>query len=124
MFDFVSDILNGMRLFNDCHPRFGGLTIALTFAPMAVFVPILALIYGVVQKYFKGWKKALLPFVYPIVVIMATPSYISYICYVAVRKIVATDYQPDDGPAKGQLTGFLKFSEITMESETQLILGE
>ena len=55
---------------------------------------------------------------------MATPSYVAYICFVAIRKILDVDYQPEDGNMKGQLPGFLKFSEITLESETQLILGE
>ena len=96
---------------------------------MAVFLPILALQYDVVDKYFSGWKKFLLPFVYPVAVIVATPSYVGYICYVAIRRTVDIEYQLDDsfnGVRKfsGQLPGFLKFSEITLESETQLILGE
>ena len=130
LFDFISDILNGLRLFNDCHPRFGGLTIGLVFAPMAVFVPPLAHEYDVVESYFSGWKKFLLPYVYPVAVILATPSYVSYICYVAIRRIVDIEYQPDDSfndtttKAKGLLPEFLKFCEITLESETQLILGE
>ena len=124
MFDFISDILNGKRLIKDCHPIFGGLTIGLVFAPMALFVPLLALFYGVVDKYFRGWKKFLLPFVYPVAVIVATPSYVGYICYVAIRRTVDIEYQPEDGNLKGQLPGLLKFSEITLKSETQLILGE
>ena len=128
MFDFTSDILNGLRLFKDCHPRFGGLTIGLVFAPMTVFVPVLTLTYDV-HEHFRGWKKFLLPFVYPIAVIVATPSYVAYICYVAIRRIVDIEYQLDDSfngvkGFKGQLPGILKFSEITLESETQLILGE
>ena len=128
MFDFISDILNGLRLFKDCHRIFGGLTIGLVFAPMAVFVPLLAHLYDV-DKHFSGWKKFLLPLVYPITVIVATPSYVAYICFIACRRIIDTEYQPDDSfngaeNFGGQLPGFLKFSEITLESETQLILGE
>ena len=122
MFDFISDILNGRRLFKDCHRIFGTVTIGLVFAPMAVFVPLLALGFEVVDKYFSGWRKFLLPFVYPVAVIVATPSYVAYICFVAIRKILDIDYQPED--FNGQLPGVLKFSEITLESETQLILGE
>ena len=129
LFDFISDILNGRRLIKDCHPIFGSLTIGVVFAPMALFVPLLAIAYSVVQDYFRGWKKFLLPFVYPIAVIVATPSYVGYICYVAIRRIVDIEYQLDDSlngvkGFKGQLPGILKFSEITLESETQLILGE
>ena len=128
MFDFISNILNGLRLFKDCHRIFGSLTISLVFAPMAVFVPLLANLYDV-EKHFIGWKKFLLPFVYPVAVIVATPSYVAYICFIACRRILDIDYQPDDSfngsnEFKGQLPGFLKFSEITLESETQLILGE
>ena len=123
-FDFISDILNGRRLFKDCHRIFGSVTIGLVFAPMAVFVPVFALLFGVVEDHFSGWKKFLLPFVYPVAVIVATPSYVAYICYIAIRRILDIEYQPDDGHLKGQLPGILKFSEITLESETQLILGE
>ena len=141
MFDFISDILNGRRLFKDCHRIFASVTIGLVFAPMAVFVPVLALVYGV-QDHFSGWRKFLLPFIYPVAVIVATPSYVAYICYIAIRRIVDTayqpegqlpgflrkivdiDYQPDDSFNGVNLPGFLKFSEITLESETQLILGE
>ena len=63
-----------------------------------------------------------MPFVYPLAVIVATPSYVAYICFVAIRKILDIDYQPED--FNGQLPGVLKFSESTLESETQLILGE
>ena len=96
---------------------------------MALFVPLLAFSYGVLDKYFRGWKKFLLPFVYPVAVIVATPSYVAYICYVAIRRTVDLEYQPDDsfdggdGP-NGQLPGIFKFSEITLESEIQLILGD
>ena len=124
LFDVTSDILNGRRLFKDCHRIFASLTIGLVFAPMAVFLPLLALAYEVVEDHFRGWKKFLLPFVYPLAVIVATPSYVAYICYVAIRRILNVDYQPEDGPSNGQLPGLLKFSEITLESETQLILGE
>ena len=130
MFDFISDILNGLRLFKDCHRIFGSVTIGLVFAPMAVFLPFLALVYKVLDrkkvldKHFSGWRKFLLPFVYPVAVIVATPSYVAYICFVALRRILDIEYQPDDGHLKGQLPGILKFSEITLESETQLILGE
>ena len=96
---------------------------------MAVFLPLLAFFYEVLEKYFHGWKKFLLPFVYPIAVILATPSYVGYICYVAIRRTVDIEYQLDDSfngrdALRGQLPGILKFSEITLESETQLILGE
>ena len=130
MFDFISDILNGLRLFKDCHRIFGSLTIGLVFAPMAVFLPFLALVYKVLDrkkvldKHFSGWRKFLLPFVYPVAVIVATPSYVAYICFIACRRIIDTEYQPEDSHLSGQLPGFLKFSEITLESETQLILGE
>ena len=79
---------------------------------------------GVVENHFSGWKKFLLPLVYPITVIVATPSYVAYICFVASRRILDIKYHPEDGNLKGQLYGILKFSEITLESETQLILGE
>ena len=91
---------------------------------MVVFVIPLAVGYDVMTNHFSGWRKFLLPFVYPLAVIVATPSYVAYICFVAIRRILDIDYQPEDGRAKGQLTGILKFSEITLESETQLILGE
>ena len=91
---------------------------------MAVFVPFLAFGYNVVEDHFSGWKKFLLPFVYLVAVIVATPSYVAYICYIACRRIIDTEYQPEDSQFSGQLPGFLKFSEITLESETQLILGE
>ena len=90
---------------------------------MAVFLPFLAYLYDV-EEHFRGWKKFLLPFVYPVAVIVATPSYVAYICFIACRRIIDTEYQPENGRLKGQLPGFLKFSEITLESETQLILGE
>ena len=106
---------------------FGSVTIGLTFAPMAVLLPWLAWQYHVIEDYFSGWRKALLLFVYPLAVIPATPSYLLYICFVAIRRIEDPAYQALDTwngrRLKGQLPGFLKFSEITMESETQLILG-
>ena len=124
-FDFISDILNGRRLFKDCHRIFGSATIGLVFAPMAVFVPVFALLFGVVEDHFSGWKKFLLPLVYPITVIVATPSYVAYIVYIAIRRIADTEYQgTEDGFFDAHLPGFLKYSEITLESETQLILGE
>ena len=100
----------------------------LTFAPMAVLLPFLAWWYRVMADYFNsGWRKALLPLLYPLAVIVATPSYVVYVSCVAIRKIVDPVYKADDmwngKSLTGQLPGFLKFSEITMESETQLILG-
>ena len=91
---------------------------------MAVFVPIFAILFDVADDHFSGWKKFLLPFVYPIAVIVATPSYVAYICFVAMRRILNTEYQPTISQLGNQLPGLLKFSEITLESETQLILGE
>jgi len=136
LFDFISDILNGRRLIKDCHIIFGSLTIGIVFAPMAVFLPFLTIVYRK-HGHFSGWKKFLLPVVYPVAVILATPSYVGYICFVAIRKIIDIEYQPDDDVgwngdplvsksvgSEGQLTDLLKFSEITLESETQLILGE
>ena len=73
------------------------------------------------------WRKTLLPFLYPLAVVLATPSYALYISFVAIRKIVDPAYKANDMwngvSLTGQLPGYLKFSEITMESETQLILG-
>ena len=127
LFDFISDILNGRRLIKECHEIFGSVTIGLTLAPMAVLLPWLAWQYHVLEDYFSGWRKALLLFVYPLAVIMATPSYVLYICFVAIRRIGDPAYQAHDKwngrTLEGQLPGFLKFSEITIESETQLILG-
>ena len=80
------------------------------------------------ENYFRGcWKKFCLLLIYPIAVILATPSYVCYICFVATRRIVDIEYRPYDpfrNAFKGQFPGILKFSEITLESETQLILGE
>ena len=59
LFDFISDILNGRRLIKDCHPILGSLTIGVVFAPMALFVPLLALAYSVVQDYFDSWSLVL-----------------------------------------------------------------
>ena len=120
LFDFISDILNGLRLFKDCHRIFGSLTIGLVFAPMAVFLPVFAVGFFA-EDHFSGWRKVLLPFAYPVAVIVATPSYVACICFVAIRRILDIEYQ---GNWDGQLTGYLKFHEITLESETQLILGE
>ena len=94
---------------------------------MAVLLPWLAWCYRAIADNFSGWRKALLPFLYLPAIIMATPSYVLYVSFVAVRKIVDPAYQADDmwngKDLNGQLPAFLKFSEITMESETQLILG-
>ena len=127
LFDFISDILNGVRLILDCHPTFGMVTIGLTFAPMAVLLPYLGKLYNLWEDFFWGWRKALLPLVYPLAVILATPSYVLYISFVALMKIIDPTHKTQDAwngaNFKGQLPGFLKFSEISMESETQLVLG-
>ena len=104
LFDFISDILNGVRLIMDCHPTFGMVTIGLTFAPMAVLLPYLGWIYNLWEDFFWGWRKALLPLVYPRAVILA------------LLKIINPTHKTKDvwngADLKGQLPGFLKFSEI------------
>ena len=92
--DVGNDVVNGMKLIEDCNPIWGSVIIGTMSLPITIFLGIVFVCeIGVNSSFCKCvWMILLLPLYGPVAIAIATPAYIIYVVYNFAWRVFQPSY--------------------------------